>query len=115
MVITDTSGLALEKKMALVDLLEALAWLLILMTIEIVIRLQDKAITKGTLIRSMKISKLILYSSLWAMAAYWLSHEHYRFAWDEALWIIGFFAIETNVSRWKKEIEHGDESRSQPL
>lgn len=112
-VITDTSGLALEKKMALVDLLEVLAWLLILMTIEIVINLQDKSITKGTLIRSMKISKLVLYSSLWGMAAYWLAHEHYRFAWDEALWIVGFFAIEANVSKWKKEIEQGDESSSQ--
>lgn len=114
LVLTDTSGLALEKNLALIDLLEVLVWLLILLTIEIVIRLQDRAITRGTLISSIKVSKILLYSCLWAIAAYWLYHNHYYFAWDEALWIIGFIAIESNVSSWKKEIELAQESGGLP-
>jgi hypothetical protein len=26
------------------------------------------------------------------------------FAWDESMWIAGFFAIEMNLSEWRKEI-----------
>ena len=31
-----------------------------------------------------------------------------NFAWDEALWIIGFCAIEMNIDDWKKEIEEAE-------
>ena len=104
-VVTDTSGLNLEKNLALVDLLEVLVWLMILATIEIMVWLHDRSITRGIIINFIKISKYILYSSLWLMAAYWAYLGHYYFAWDEAVWIVGFISIEMNVSQWKDEIE----------
>lgn len=108
LVVTDSSGLAQAKTLGLVDIMEVIVWMLILFTIEAMVRLQDRNITRGTLVNVIKASKLVLYASLWCMAAYWVALGHYYFAWDEALWIVGFFAIEMNISEWKKEIEHED-------
>lgn len=110
LVVSDISGLRLEKNLALVDILEVLVWLLILMTIEIMVWLQDQSITRGSLVSFIKRAKYILYGSLWSMAAYWAYLGHYYFAWDEALWIIGFISIEMNVSDWKREIEKNTKS-----
>ncbi len=110
LVVSDSSGLALETRLALVDWLEVIFWMFILFSIEAMVWLQDRGTTRGTMVGAIKIGKLILYSSLWAIAAYWVTLGHYYFAWDEALWIIGFFAIEMNVDDWKKEIENTEET-----
>ena len=111
LVVSDVSGLQLERNLALVDLLEILVWLLILFTIEAMVWLQDRAITQGKLISLIKVSKYFLYGLLWSMAAYWTYLGHYYFAWDEAVWIVGFISIEMNVSQWKEEIEREKEPK----
>ena len=111
LVVSDMSGLQLERNLALVDLLEILVWLLILFSIEAMVWLQDRAITQGKLISLIKVSKYFLYGMLWSMAAYWTYLGHYYFAWDEAVWIVGFISIEMNVSQWKEEIEREKEPK----
>lgn len=105
LVVSDFSGLSLERNLALVDILEVLVWLIILMTIESMVWLQERSITQGKLVSFITGAKYILYISLWLMAAFWAYLGHYYFAWDEALWIIGFISIEMNVSERKREIE----------
>jgi hypothetical protein len=105
LVMTDASGLALERALALVDVLEVITWMAILFTIEVMVRLQERGITRGHLVSVIKACKFLLYTCLWGAAAFWVYHGHYYYAWDEALWIIGFFAIEMNVQEWKNEIE----------
>ena len=105
LVVSDARGLALETWLALVDWLEVISWLLILATIEMMVRLQDRSITRGPLVSAIKASKVVLYSALWAMAAWWAYLGHYYFAWDETLWIVGFLTIEGNMAKWKEEIE----------
>lgn len=112
LVVSDAEGLALEQRLAMVDWLEVVIWLLILATIEIMVRLQDQGITRGRLVTAIKSSKLVLYTGLWAMAAWWASLGHYYYAWDETLWIVGFFAIEANMNEWKNEIEAGEVSEA---
>ena len=107
LVVSDAEGLVLEQRLALVDWLEVVTWLMILATIEIMVRLQDRGTTRGGLVTMIRSCKLVLYAGLWAMAAWWVSLGHYHYAWDEALWIVGFFAIESNMNEWKKEIEAG--------
>jgi hypothetical protein len=46
----------------------------------------------------------VLYGILWCLAAYWAYRGHWIFAWDEALWILGFMAIGMNLSDWQEEI-----------
>ena len=106
-VVTDTLGLQIERELVWIDLAEAIVWLVIVLCIEIVVRQQDRGITRGVAIRTANVMKFLLYISLWAMAAYWIYRGHYRYAYDEALWIFGFFAIEGNISEWKKDIRSG--------
>jgi hypothetical protein len=111
-VVTDASGLVIERELLWIDLLEAITWLFILLCIEVVVRLQDKGITHGAAIRTATWAKLALYGLLWLAAAYWIYRGHYMFAWDEALWILGFMAIGMNIDEWKKEIEEGEPASS---
>lgn len=111
-IVTDTQGLITERRLVWVDLAEACVWLLILLAIEVQVRLQDRSIVKGPLVKTLGYGKLILYGSLWAAAAYWVYGGHYVYAWDEALWILGFTAIGMNMSDWKKEITEAEASAS---
>jgi hypothetical protein len=103
-IVTTAQGLRIDQELLWLDLAEAVVWIVILLCIETVVRLQDKNITTGARMRLASTTKKLLYCFLWATAAYWIYRGHYMYAWDEALWILGFFAIEMNISAWKTEI-----------
>jgi hypothetical protein len=110
LVVTNSAGLLIEKQLIWIDLLEALTWLLILFTIELNVRIQERGISKGVWITSLTYSKLMLYGLLWAAAGYWIYRGHYMYAWDEFVWITGFVAIEMNMAKWREEINAAEES-----
>ena len=103
-VISDAAGMKIELELAWVDLVEVVVWLFILFLIELRIRLQDRGISSGRLLYFATTTKGVLYGILWCLAAYWAYRGHWIFAWDEALWILGFMAIGMNLSDWRKEI-----------
>jgi hypothetical protein len=103
--ITDAAGLRVEWELAWADFLEVLLWVVILFFIELMVRLQEKGVTSGPLLQSARLGKAVLYALLWVIAAYWAYRGHWVFAWDEALWILGFIAIGMNLSEWRDEIE----------
>ncbi len=103
-IVNDSAGLVIERALAWVDLLEVVIWLLILFTIEMTVRLQDRGVTGGAAITSLNVAKFSLYSLLWLVIAYWIYRGHWMFAWDEFVWIAGFIAIEMNVVEWRNEI-----------
>ena len=105
LIVQDEMALALERRSALVDLVESITWLLILLSIELVVWLQDKDITGGLLIKSANMAKVLLYSLLWFAIGYWIYLGHYMFAWDEFVWIVGFVAIEMNVVERRKDVK----------
>jgi hypothetical protein len=108
-VVTDLDSLNLERDLAWVDLAEAATWLLILLAIEIIVRMQSRGVTGSTLVTSLNRIKLGLYSTLIAISIYWAWLGHWLYLWDELLWIGGFAAIEMNVSEWREElIEQGE-------
>lgn len=96
-IVQDASGLAIERELAWIDLAEAITWLLILFSIELVVLLQDHKVFDGILFRTINGSKFILYSLLWCAIGYWIFRGHYMFAWDELVWIVGFIVIEVNM------------------
>ncbi|MEQ8515328.1 MAG: hypothetical protein RIC38_06970 [Chromatocurvus sp.] len=102
--VTDAVGMRIERELAWVDVAEVIAWLFILVLIELQVRLQDRGITGGRVLRTARWSKAALYALLWCAAAYWLYRGHWVFAWDEALWILGFMAIDMNMEEWRDEI-----------
>jgi hypothetical protein len=103
-VVSTMAGLNLERDLAWVDLAEVLTWLLIILAIEIVVRLQERGITGGTVISVANKLKIFLYLFLFALAAYWGSLSHWLYSWDTFVWIAGFAAIEMNISEWREEI-----------
>mgnify|MGYP001824934348 CR=1 FL=1 len=103
-VVSDAAGLALETELAWVDLAEAVIWLIIVLAIEVVVRLQNRNITDGTLIHVAKRSQWLLYLLLVAIAIYWATLSHWLYVWDEFVWIAGFAAIEMNISDWRQDI-----------
>ena len=103
-VVTDNAGLKRERQLAWVDLAEAVIWLLILLSIEAVVRLQERGIARGRVISMINRSKSVLYLSLVGIGIYWAALGHWVYLWDELVWIGGFMAIEMNISDWRDEI-----------
>ena len=103
-IVSDMAGLNLERDLAWVDLIEAVVWLLILLAIEVVVRLQGRGVTGGALISTANTLKIFLYLSLIAFGIYWATLSHWLYLWDELVWIGGFAAIEMNVSEWRDEL-----------
>ncbi|MCP3675189.1 MAG: hypothetical protein GY829_12060 [Gammaproteobacteria bacterium] len=110
LIVTDAVGLVIEKQLGWVDIIEAITWLLILVTIEMVVWLQDREITGGWMMKSVNMAKFFLYAVLWGAISYWIYRDHWMFAWDEFVWIAGFMAIEMNVSEWRDEIREKNEA-----
>ena len=104
-VVTDADGLTIEKQLGWVDVIELSVWLLIIVGIEIEVRLQERDIVGGRLMRAVNISKLGLYGTLWLVMAYWAYRSQWVYVWDEFVWVVGFVVIEMNVIEWREEIK----------
>lgn len=103
--VTDASGMQIERGLAWADVVEASAWLLIVLLLELMVRLQEREVTTGMLISAARVLKATLYTVLWIITAYWAYLGLWIFVWDEVLWIFGFIAIGMNLSDWRQEIE----------
>ena len=105
-VVTDMAGLNLARDLAWADLYEGVAWLLAILAIEVVVRLQERGIRSGAPMRIANWSKNLLYLSILGVGVYWATLSHWLYLWDECLWIGGFMAIDMNLSEWRKEMVH---------
>ena len=103
-VVSDMAGLALERDLLWAELYEVVAWLLAVLAIELVVRLQDAGATGGVLIRAANWARNLLFVSILGVGAYWASLSHWLFLWDEILWIGGFMAIDMNLSESRREM-----------
>ena len=106
-IVSGAAGLELERKLAWADLAEVIIWLLIMLAIETVVRLQGRGVTGGTLISIANTTQIILYTILIAIGIYWASLSHWLYFWDELVWIAGFAAIEMNISEWRSDLQGG--------
>ncbi len=103
--VTDASGMQVERGLAWADVVEASSWLLIVLLLELMVRLHEREVTKGPLISAARLLKAVLYTILWLIAAYWAYLGLWIYVWDEILWILGFLAIGMNLSAWRQQIE----------
>jgi hypothetical protein len=109
-VVSTIAGLNLERDLAWADLVEVVTWLLILLSIEFVVRVQEHGVTGGMAISVANKLKIFLYLILFGLAVYWASLSHWLYTWDTFVWIAGFAAIEMNISEWRDELleeQHG--------
>ena len=105
LIVTDKVGLELERVLGWVDLWEVILWLLILLAIETVVRLQDRGITEGVILSVANSLKILMYLVLVAFGIYWAALSHWLYLWDELLWVAGFTAIEMNITKWRDELQ----------
>lgn len=103
-IVSDMAGLQLERDLAWADLAEVLIWLLILLAIETVVRLQNRGVTGGPLLSIANGASIFLYLTLVGLGIYWATLSHWLYLWDELVWIGGFAAIEMNISQWHDEL-----------
>jgi hypothetical protein len=102
-VVTDADGYALEAISRWIDIQDVLLWLLIVAAIELTLYLQTKGVTEGRLLLLANFSRF-LYGVLFMHAGFWLYMGHWLWAWDQSLWIFGFWIIDNNLSTWREEI-----------
>ena len=110
MVITDSAGWRMEKEQTTVDLMDALVWLLVIWSIELAIWLQNRDISGGRVMLATYAAKGF-YLVLFGNAVWWIYTGHYVYAWDQTLWILGFWAIERNMSEWRGDLRERDRAR----
>ncbi len=106
-VVTDTDGYQLEKKHIYVSVNDTVVWLLVVWAIELAVWLQNRDITDGRLVLVTQAAKFF-YTVLFLHAGFWVYTGHWVYAWDQFLWIAGFWAIEKNLSDWRDEILEAD-------
>lgn len=101
--VTDADGYSLEAISRWIDLQDVLLWLLIVAAIELTLHLQSQGVTEGRLLLLANFSK-VLYGVLFMHAGFWAYLGHWLWAWDQSLWILGFWVIDKNLSTWREEI-----------
>ena len=101
--VVDTQGLKDIRYLAWVDVVNAGVWLLVVLVLEIDVRLQERGLYDGFVLKASTAAKAILYSLLLLAAIYWGFEGDFVDFWDAFLWLVAFVFIELNVFEWHKE------------
>jgi hypothetical protein len=91
--------------LAIVDVVNALTWLVIvvLLEIEVFMQLKDRLTDRSLMIG--KYSKGFFYAVLFICAIYWGVKGSFLDFWDAFLWLVAFIFIELNIFQWHSETE----------
>jgi hypothetical protein len=100
---TDNSLLKSAYYLAILGFINSLAWILVVIVLEIDVWLQLKNRFVGKAFRWSNWIKKGLYAILFIAAIYWGISGKFLDFWDAFMWIVAFFFIEMNLSEWKKE------------
>jgi len=101
--VVDEAGLAGIHFLAIVDVVNAGVWLLIVLVLEIDVRLQEKNRFEGLALYISTAAKFVLYSILVFAVIAWMITGEFVDWWDALLWLVAFVFIELNVVEWRHE------------
>lgn len=96
--------------LAWTDVINASAWILVVIVLEVEVRLQLKGRLTDAIVDGTRYVKYVLYATLFAAAAYWGYGGKFLDFWDACLWLFAFIFIELNVFDWQQETQHTVES-----
>ena len=111
-VFTDSIKLKETLGLALVDVINAVTWLLVVIVLEMDVHLQVHGLLEGRTNQASKSIKFILYSILAGAAIYWGVTGSFLDFWDAFLWLAAFIFIEMNVIEWQEETEEKKKTRN---
>lgn len=104
-VIASPAGLLEGQRLALVDVVNSAAWILVVILLEIEVRVLTRwGPASKTAARIANSFKAVLYTTLVVAAVYWGFKGDFLDFWDAALWLFAFVFIELNVFEWQQEI-----------
>lgn len=95
-----SAGIAAARWLALTDVINAAAWLLVALVLEIEVWIELVYHRRNWLHSAHLGIKLVLYATLVAAALYWWKAGSFLDFWDASLWIVAFLFIEMNVFNW---------------
>lgn len=96
-------------RLAIVDIVNAADWLVIVALLEIEVYLQLRDRLNRRLMTAFKYVKGFLYTVLLICAVYWGLKSTFLDFWDAFLWLVAFVFIELNVFQWNQETEQEKE------
>ena len=91
--------------LAIVDVVNAGDWLLVVALLEIEVWMQLRGKLTSRITRSFAAGKAVLYAVLFGCAIYWGIEGDFLDFWDAFLWLVAFIFIELNVFEWSAEVE----------
>ena len=91
------------RTLAVVDIVNATDWLVVVLMLEAEVFLQLKNLLSRQLLVTIKLIKGFLYSILFACALYWGVYGDFLDFWDAVLWLVAFIFIEMNIFQWHDE------------
>jgi hypothetical protein len=91
--------------MAIIEIINAATWLLVVVLLQAEVWLQLKGMLSDRLMLIAKIFKGFFYATLFFCAAYWGINGTFLDFWDAFLWLVAFIFIELNIFQWHEETQ----------
>ena len=92
--------------LAATDFINATAWILVVLVLEVEVRAVLASEGEGTSAGgAIFLFKLLLYFILFVAAIYWGFEGDFLDFWDAILWLFAFFVIERNVVSWREKTD----------
>ena len=91
--------------LAVIDIVNAGTWLIIVALLEIEVWLQLRHDLTGRMLGVGKYLKGFFYGVLFLAAAYWGVEGSFLDFWDAFLWLVAFIFIELNIFQWHEEAD----------
>ena len=91
--------------LAVIDMVNAGDWLIIVLLLEIEVFLQLKDKLTNKMMFAAKYIKGFFYLVLFICAIYWGVEGSFLDFWDAFLWLVAFIFIELNIFQWHSETE----------
>lgn len=104
-IVAPAAVLAQSRHLALLDVVNAAAWILVVLLLEAEVRLQVRGALGGMLLRLGAVMKSVVYAVLLCAAVYWGFVGDFLDFWDAFLWLLAFVFIELNIFQWQEESE----------
>ena len=107
-IIGTAAATAAAIKLAIVDIVNAGDWLVIVVLLEVEVYLQLKDQLTDRMLVTGKYIKGFFYLILFVAAAYWGVKGDFLDFWDAFLWLVAFIFIELNIFQWHEEVEEAE-------
>lgn len=104
-VITDGAGQAEDKALHIADLIENVSWLVVIAMTDLSVRMQNKGLHEGRFVTLARAANSAAYCAIILVSAYWITKGHYVYAWDEFVWISGFWMLDRNLAQWREDLK----------